>query len=309
VSAVKTSSKKARSRGSGSHQHRFGAHLSIAGGMSNAIREALRLKFDALQVFVKNRRQWRATPLKPDDLARWHELLAASKLAPVVAHATYLINLASSDDALYERSRDACAEELTRCQTLAIPYLVIHPGAAGPQPIEQAVARVAAALNQIFREHPNLRTTVLLETTAGQGTALGRSFAELGEIVALLDQPQRVGVCMDTCHVFAAGYDIRQPAGYQEMIAEAQQAVGLERIHCWHLNDCKGECGSRVDRHAHIGHGKIGTAGFQNVLADRRFRGLPMILETPKGANKKGRNWDRVNVQRLRTIATQVARA
>ena len=277
--------------------------------MSNAIREALRLKFDTLQVFVKNQRQWRAAPLKPDDLGRWHELLAASNLTPVVAHATYLINLASPDETLYERSRNAFAEELARCQTLAIPYLVVHPGAAGPQPVEQAVARVAAALSRIFRDDPGLETTVLLETTAGQGTALGRSFTELGKIIDLLDEPERVGVCVDTCHVFAAGYDIRKPEAYREMIAEARQAVGLERIRCWHLNDCKGACGSRVDRHAHIGQGKIGTAGFRNVLGDPHSRGLPMILETPKGENDKGRNWDGVNVQRLRTIATQVARA
>lgn len=277
--------------------------------MSNAIREALRLKFDTLQVFVKNQRQWRAAPLKPDDLGRWHELLAASNLTPVVAHATYLINLASPDETLYERSRNAFAEELARCQTLAIPYLVVHPGAAGPQPVEQAVARVAAALSRILRDDPGLKTTVLLETTAGQGTTLGRSFTELGEIIDLLDEPERVGVCVDTCHVFAAGYDIRKPEAYREMIAEARQAVGLERIRCWHLNDSKGACGSRVDRHAHIGHGKIGTAGFRNVLGDRRSRGLPMILETPKGENDKGRNWDRVNAQRLRTIATRIERA
>ena len=277
--------------------------------MSNAIREALRLKFDTLQVFVKNQRQWRAAPLKPNDLGHWHELLAASNLTPVVAHATYLINLASPDETLYERSRNAFAEELARCQTLAIPYLVVHPGAAGPQPVEQAVARVAAALSRIFRDDPGLETTVLLETTAGQGTTLGRSFTELGEIIDLLDEPERVGVCVDTCHVFAAGYDIRKPEAYREMIAEARQAVGLERIRCWHLNDCKGACGSRVDRHAHIGQGKIGTAGFRNVLGDPHSRGLPMILETPKGENDKGRNWDGVNVQRLRTIATQVARA
>jgi deoxyribonuclease-4 len=308
VVMVKRRSTKSRKPGESPRGHRFGAHLSIAGGMSNAIREAFRLKLDALQVFVKNQRQWRAAPFEPDDLARWHELLAASKLTPVVAHATYLINLASPDEALYEKSCNAFAEELARCQTLAIPYLVVHPGAAGPQPVEQAVARVAAALNRIFRDRPSLKTTVLLETTAGQGTALGRSFTELGEIIDLLDEPERVGVCVDTCHVFAAGYDIRDPKAYRRMISEARRTVGLERIRCWHLNDCKGECGSRVDRHAHIGHGQIGTAGFRNVLADPRWRSLPMIVETPKGEDDKGRNWDRVNVQRLRTIATQAAR-
>lgn len=273
--------------------------------MHNAIREARRLKMDTLQVFVKNQRQWRAAPLKPNDLACWHELLASGSPSPVVAHATYLINLASADEALYARSRAAFADELARCRTLAIPYLVVHPGAAGPQPVETALARVAAALNQIFREHPDLETMPLLETTAGQGTTLGRSFAELGEIVRLLEEPERVGVCVDTCHVFAAGHDIRDPKAYRAMVSEARRAVGLKRIRCWHLNDCRGACGSRLDRHAHIGHGQIGTSGFRNVLADRRFVGLPMILETPKGENERGREWDRVNLQRLRTIATR----
>ncbi len=273
--------------------------------MHNAIRAALRLEIDTFQVFVKNQRQWRAAPLKPDDLACWHELLAAGSPSPVVAHATYLVNLASSDEALYERSRAAFADELARCQTLAIPYLVVHPGAAGPQPVELALARVAAALNRIFREHPDLETMVLLETTAGQGTTLGRSFTELGEIIRLLEEPRRVGVCVDTCHVFAAGYDIRARDAYQRMISEARRAVGLKRIRCWHLNDSRGACGSRLDRHAHIGHGEIGTRGFRNVLGDRRFVGVPMILETPKGENDRGREWDRVNLQRLRAIAAR----
>ncbi len=273
--------------------------------MHNALREARRLKIDTLQVFVKNQRQWRAAPFDPDDLACWHKLLAAGGPTPVVAHAAYLINLASSDAALYARSRAALAGELDRCRTLAIPYLVLHPGAAGPQPVELALARVAAALNRIFHEHPDLETMVLLETTAGQGTTLGRSFAQLGEIILLLEEPARVGVCVDTCHVFAAGYDIRDPKAYQRMISEARRTVGLKRIRCWHLNDSRGACGSHLDRHAHIGRGEIGTRGFQNVLADRRFVGVPMILETPKGENDSGRDWDRVNLQRLRAIAAR----
>lgn len=303
--AVKKTSPYARQPTTRTYPQRFGAHLSIAGGMHHAIREALRLKFDTVQVFVKNQRQWRAAPIKPDDLERWRELLGTPGFGPVVAHATYLINLASSDDVLHAKSRRAFAEELQRCQTLAIPYLVVHPGAAGSQMPERASARVAAALNRIFREHPDLRTMPLLETTAGQGTTLGSSFEELGAIIARLDEPQRVGVCVDTCHVFAAGYDIRDPAKYAAMVAEARRAVGLKRIRCWHLNDSKGACGSRRDRHEHIGRGQIGSAGFRNLLSDRRFHGLPMILETPKGQTETGRDWDRVNIQRLRTIASR----
>jgi len=307
MTAVKRRSTKEPKPAAPNRPHRFGAHLSIAGGMHRAISAALELKFDTLQVFVKNQRQWRAAPLKADDLDRWTELLDTSGFGPIVAHATYLINLASADNVLYDKSLAAFAEELLRCQTLAIPYLVVHPGAAGQQPAGRAIKRVAAALNRIFSIHPNLVTIPLLETTAGQGTALGRSFEQLGAIIDLLDEPQRVCVCVDTCHVFAAGYDIREPDRYEAMIAEAEQTVGLSRIRCWHLNDSKRECGSHVDRHEHIGHGQIGSAGFRNLLSDRRFRGVPMILETPKGENERGRPWDLVNLQRLRTIASRVA--
>ena len=247
--------------------------------------------------------------LDPADVERWHELRQSRALADVVAHATYLINLASADGVLYERSRQAFAEELLRCDILAIPYLVVHPGAAGEQPREDAIGRVAAALDDIFDHHPDLCAMPLLETTAGQGTALGSSFHELAAIIDRMRQPERVGVCIDTCHVFAAGYDIRDPDGYAAMIAEARRTVGLKRIRCWHLNDSKGPCGAHLDRHEHIGRGQIGTAGFRNVLGDRRFRGLPMVIETKKGENAKGREWDVVNVQRLRTIATRTVRA
>jgi len=282
---------------------RLGAHLSLAGGMANALREAVRLKIGVLQVFVKNQRQWRAPPLKPDDLAEWQKLREKHGFDAVVAHATYLINLASPDEALHQKSRLAFAEELARCDALDIPCLVVHPGAAGEQTAGDAVRRVSAALNRVFQENPDLKAMPLLETTAGQGTTLGRNFKELGEIIRLLDEPTRVGVCIDTCHVFAAGYDIREPSDYERMIREARREVGLKRIRCWHLNDSKGECGEHLDRHAHIGHGAIGAAGFRNVLRDERFHGLPMILETPKGANEKGREWDRVNLSRLRRIA------
>ncbi len=271
--------------------------------MHRAIQEALRLSFDTVQVFVKNQRQWRAVPFHADDLERWFKLLATPGFGPPVAHATYLINLASSDRTLWRRSREALAEELRRCDTLRIPWLVVHPGAAAAQSREAAIARVAEALNRILDEEPHLRTMPLLETTAGQGTSLGQSFEQLGAILARLEQPQRVGVCIDTCHVFAAGYDIRDPAAYEAMIATAADSVGLSRIRCWHLNDSRGGLGSRLDRHEHIGDGCIGRAGFRNVLADPRFRGLPMILETPKGRDARGREFDRINLRRLRSLA------
>lgn len=287
--------------------HRFGSHLSVAGGMTNAIREARRLGFDSVQVFVKNQRQWKATPLDPGDLAAWREARGAA-FGPVVAHATYLINLASADDALRARSVAALVEELHRCDVLDIPYLVLHPGAAVGIERDAGVRNVAASLNEIHTANTGVRATVCLETTAGQGSTLGRTFEELGAIIALLRQPQRVGVCVDTCHVFAAGYDIRDEAVYQAMIDEAERTVGLSRIRCWHLNDSRGDVGSHLDRHEHIGRGKIGKAGFAHVLRDERFAGLPMILETPKETDERGREWDVVNLRALRAIVGGVAR-
>lgn len=283
--------------------HRFGAHLSIAGGMHHALLEAQWLGMDTLQVFVKNQRQWRGALLREDDVERWNELLCAPRFGPAVAHATYLINLASADPALRRRSAAALEDELLRCERLSISYLVLHPGAAGEQPRAQALRRVAEALARILSDHPALRVMPLLETTAGQGTALGARFGELAEIISLSGATDRIGVCIDTCHVFAAGYDIRRTDVYERMVAEAQATVGLERIRCFHLNDSRGACGSRLDRHEHIGHGCIGTAGFRHVLRDERFVGVPMILETPKGADERGVEWDVRNLRRLRRIA------
>ena len=286
----------------------FGTHLSIAGGFHNAIEAAHALRCRTVQIFVKNQRQWRATPFDPADLERWHALYDPAAFGPVVAHATYLINMASPDGALAARSVAAFTEELERCQTLNVPYLVIHPGAATDGEVEAAIARVAEALNGIFAAQPELRTMPLLETTAGQGTTLGRTFEELGAIIRRLNEPQRVGVCVDTCHAFAAGYDLRTAEGYAEMIAAAEREVGLARIRCWHLNDSVGACGSHLDRHAHIGAGQLGTAGFAHLLADARFDGVPMVLETPKGTDERGRDYDRVNLQRLRALATRARR-
>jgi len=283
--------------------HRFGAHLSIAGGMHKALERAFELGCDAVQVFVKNQRQWRAAALRPDDLGRWFELLDRPGFGPVVAHAGYLINLASPDRRLLARSRAALVEEIKRCEMLGIPYLVIHPGSAGASQPRLAIARIARTLNAVFERATTARTRVLLETTAGQGTSIGRTFGEIGEIIGLIGEPARVGVCVDTCHVFAAGYELRQALAYEALVAEIERTVGRERVCCWHLNDSLAECGSHRDRHAHIGQGRIGAAGFRNLLADARFHGVPMILETPKGTDSAGRDWDAVNLRRLRVLA------
>ncbi|MBN2445084.1 MAG: deoxyribonuclease IV [Phycisphaerae bacterium] len=282
--------------------------MSVAGGLHNALTAAAKLRCRTVQVFVKNQRQWRAAALSEEAVELWRTTRVAKRITgPIVAHASYLVNLASVDRALREKSQTALVDELARCDRLGIEYLVVHPGAAGEQRPAQALKRVAAALNRIHKRQPELRTMTLLETTAGQGTALGRSFEELGDILARIAQPRRVGICIDTCHVFAAGYDIRDPSEYDRMIASAWRAVGLERIRCWHLNDCAGELGARRDRHAHIGRGRIGIAGFHHLLSDPRFLGVPMILETPKGQNEIGRDWDAVNLRRLRSLSTRTA--
>lgn len=292
-----------RAKAAAEPTHRLGSHLSIAGGVHHAIEAARALGCQTVQIFVKNQRQWRAAPMDPAAVAAWKRCLGDDGFGPPVAHATYLINLAAADDALLAKSCEAFAQELQRCDVLGISGLVVHPGAAGAQPREAALARVAAALNTIFRSFPDIRCRPLLETTAGQGSTLGRTIDELAAIIELLNEPQRVGVCVDTCHVFAAGYDIRSPAGFRALIDEIDDRLGLDRVRCWHVNDSRGDLGSRVDRHAHIGEGCIGDAGFRNLMQDRRFRDVPMILETPKDDGPDGVPWDAINLERLRKLA------
>lgn len=282
----------------------FGSHLSIAGGLHNAVDGARRLGLQTVQVFVKNQRQWVAPPLKPEDIETWQARCASAPFGPTVAHATYLINLASGDEALRIRSRDAFADELLRCSSLGIPYLVVHPGAAGEQPVETAIANVSRSLDEIFDAHPGITAMPLLETTAGQGTTLGRAVEELGSMIHGTRCAARIGVCVDTCHVFAAGYDIRDRSQYEDLMGAADRAFGLQRIRCLHLNDSRGECGSHLDRHEHIGLGRIGDEGFAHVVNDPRLAAIPMILETPKDERDDGVDWDTVNVNRLRGLIT-----
>lgn len=280
----------------------LGSHLSIAGGLYNAVDGARRLGLQTVQVFVKNQRQWAAPPLTDDDVQAWRSRCAAAPFGPVVAHASYLINLASADEALRLRSRDAFADELLRCSQLGIPYLVVHPGAAVGQPRDAAVANVSRALDEIFDANPRITAMPLLETTAGQGSTLGRTAEELGAMIAGARHADRLGVCVDTCHVFAAGYDIRDRAEYEKLLESAERAFGIARIRVIHLNDSKGACGSHFDRHEHIGLGQIGDDGFRHVLSDPRIARLPMILETPKDERDDGVEWDTVNVNRLRSL-------
>ncbi|MFO7171305.1 MAG: deoxyribonuclease IV [Chloroflexota bacterium] len=267
---------------------RFGAHMSIAGGLHRAFAQGQRAGCDVIQIFSKNQQQWRARPLTAEEIAQFRAEQEASGIRAELVHDSYLINLASPDDALWEKSTAAFRDELERCSALGIPYLVTHPGAHVGSGEEAGLARVAEALNRLFAEGAGPGVTVLLETTAGQGSSLGYRFEHLARLIERSTHPARLGVCVDTCHLFAAGYDIRTPEAYEATFAELGRLVGLERVRAFHLNDSQKGLGSRVDRHTHIGEGCIGLEGFRLLVNDARFAGLPMVLETPKGDDLEG---------------------
>lgn len=281
---------------------RFGAHLSVAGGLHLAFDAAGQARCDALQIFVKNQRQWNAPPLSPEAVRAFREHPEAARITPVIAHASYLLNLASADRGGRAKSLAALTDELQRCEALGLAGLVLHPGSAGDSDMSSAIRRIAAALNDVLADVPDGRCAILLETTAGQGSAVGWRFEHLADILAGVEAENRVGVCLDTCHLFAAGYDFRSAGDYASMIAELDRQVGIRRVRCIHVNDSVKPLASRVDRHAHIGEGEIGLAGFRHFVNDPRWAGLPMILETPKGEDDQGRDYDVVNLSRLRRL-------
>ena len=283
----------------------LGAHVSISGGHINAIDRALADEMSACQIFTKNQRQWRAAPIDPAAAEAFRARWIDSGLKRLVAHDSYLINVASPDDALWEKSRAALADELARCDLLGVPYLVSHPGASLTSSADAGIARVAEAIDRIHDEAPDGQAVLLLETTAGQGTCLGRSFEELAAILDRVADQRRVGVCFDTCHAFAAGYELRDEAGYAATMRAFDEAVGLDNLKAFHLNDSQKGLGSRVDRHAPIGEGELGAAPFGFILNDPRFAGLPGILETPKKEDGDGE--DARNLATLRGLLRQAA--
>jgi len=283
-------------------QRRFGAHMSIAGGLHRALELGDAAGCDCIQVFVKNQRQWRAPALTEDQVLAWRKAQANSDITPIIAHSSYLINLASPDDQLWQRSIDAFVDELERCERLAISALVIHPGAHLGQGIDWGMARVAQALDIIHRRTSGFRVKTTLESTAGQGSCLGDRFEQLATIIERTHEPDRMRVCVDTCHMFAAGYDIRSKRGYAAAMADLIRTVGLNRIAAFHLNDSMTPAGSRKDRHEHIGRGHLGRDAFRRLVNDPRFSGISMILETPKGLDGRGRDLDRLNLATLRRL-------
>lgn len=261
----------------------LGAHMSIAGGVSQALDRAASIGSNAVQVFTKNNRQWAGPPIDPKDVARWEATLPACGIEYAVSHASYLINLASPNPDIWERSVRAHADELHRAHAYGIPHVVLHPGSHTGSGEEAGLAQIVAALNRIHAETSRCSGTLtLLELMAGQGKCLGASFSQLRRVIDQVGDPDRVAVCADTCHAYAAGYDIGTEHGYEAFMTEIEREVGLDKVKCWHFNDSKGALGSRIDRHTHIGEGRIGLQGFGRILNDPRWYGVAILLETPK---------------------------
>ncbi|MEO8195900.1 MAG: deoxyribonuclease IV [Thermoanaerobaculia bacterium] len=266
----------------------LGAHVSVAGGFVEGLRRGTGLACDALQIFVKSPSQWQSKPLLPADASAFRAAHAASAIGPVVAHAAYLINLAAPDPQILAKSRAALVDELCRCEALGVPALVVHPGAHLGTGVEQGLTAIARSLDAVDAAVGGCPTRILLEITAGQGTVLGSRLQHLAAIRAQAESRQRLGVCLDTCHAFAAGYAIDSAAGWDDFLAELDAEIGFELVGCVHLNDSVGTLGSRKDRHANIGDGCLGVEPFRRLLAEPRLLHAPMILETPFGDDELG---------------------
>lgn len=261
----------------------FGAHESIAGGVFNAIERGQRATCDTIQMFNKSNSQWRAKKLGDKELGQYFAAQEETGVTVSVSHSSYLINIASPDKALNKKSYEALKEEMERCELLKIPNLVFHPGAHVGSGEEAGLDAISANISKMFKELKNNNVTLLLETTAGQGSVLGYTFEQLAYIIDKVKDDGPIGVCMDTCHIFAAGYPISDPKDYKKTMKSFDDTIGLDYLKIIHMNDSKKEFGSKKDRHEHIGKGEIGIDAFANIVNDRRLKNVPMILETPKG--------------------------
>lgn len=297
----------------------LGAHMSISGGFEKAVERAVAAGCDCLQIFTSAPQRWPVGPAKParsgKSPSRWksqplseasveafRSAYAESGLRAVISHASYLINLAAADDTLWEKSIAALEVELRRADQLGIPHVVLHPGAHTILTEEQGLERVTAALGRIHDRNQDMAASVLLESTAGQGTCLGWRFEHLQRILESATDADRLGVCLDTCHLHAAGYDLTTATSFQRTLREFNRRIGIERLHAIHLNDSKRELGSRVDRHEHIGSGDLGLEPFRRLLNHRRLKKIPMYLETAKGVDEEGEDWDVKNLEVLRSL-------
>jgi len=260
----------------------FGAHESIAGGVFNALERGKKATCDTIQIFNKSNNQWRAKKLEMDEIDKFFAAIEETGVTVALSHTSYLINLASPDPALNEKSYNSFKEEIERCNLLKIPNLVFHPGSHVGSGEEAGMDRICENMNRVLDAVSDNDVTLLLETTAGQGSNLGYSFEQLAYMIDKVEDKDHVDVCMDTCHIFAAGYGLSDPKEYRKTMKSFDEIVGLDRIRTIHMNDSKKELGSRKDRHEHIGKGYIGLEGFRNIVNDRRLKKVPMILETPK---------------------------
>ena len=273
--------------------------MSISGGVDKAIDRGQKVGCETIQIFTRTPRQWKMREFSQEEVEGFKRKREEAGIDPVFAHDTYLINLGSPDEELWERSIVVLEDELARCDALGLPYLVVHPGSHVGQGEEYGLARIAEALSLVLAKKPGYRAQILLEITAGQGSNLGYNFQQLARLIELTERGEALGICFDTCHAFVAGYEIRTPEGYDATFHELNELIGLERLKAFHLNDAKGDLGSRLDRHQHIGEGYLGLEPFRMILNDERFRGLPMVLETPKGPKMEE---DIENLRALRSL-------
>ena len=280
----------------------LGAHMSIRGGVSMAIERARSIRCTVMQIFVKNNMQWFARPLRPEEIRDFLDHIQRAELLSIFAHANNLINLAATNPQFHGNSIRALSEELSRADQLELPFLVVHPGAHLGAGEEAGLEKIVESIDRVLGGLPKIKTRIALETTAGQGSCLGNKFEQLAYIINRVRQPERLCVCLDTAHVFAAGYDIASEASMRQTLREFNRAIGRDRLVAIHLNDSKTARGSRVDRHEHIGKGRIGLDAFRFIMRDRRFRKVPKVLETPKGDDLRE---DVINLKTLRSLADQ----
>lgn len=276
--------------------------MSIAGGLHKALLRGENLGCETVQIFLRSNMAWNPGRFTDNDRKKFHEAQQKTGITPVVAHNCYLVNLASTDATTLDRSLRATIGELERAEVLGVPYLVMHPGAHLGAGERAGLRKVARGIDRALRSSGTTNVRILLETTTGQGTVLGWRFEQLAQVIALSSFAERLGICYDTCHTFAAGYDIRTRRAYRATMREFDRILGLDKLLCFHLNDARRDLGSRRDRHEHIGKGRLGEAAFGYVLRDKRLAAIPKILETPKGTYRR-RPWDKINLAKLRELA------
>lgn len=270
----------------------IGAHVSISGGLYLSLERGVEVGCTSIQIFTKNQMQWKVKSLSHQEIEKYQQSLATLSIRIVLAHDSYLINLGSPEVDLRDKSRQAFLFEMERAEQLQIPYLIFHPGSHKGAGEEIGLKLIAEGINYVLNRCPEYTLKLLLETSAGQGTNLGYTFEQLRRIIDMINEPGRVGVCLDTCHIFAAGYDIRNKSSYEESLKKFDQVIGVDKLYAIHMNDSQKELGSRIDRHEHIGNGQIGLEGFRLIMNDSTFKNIPKILETPGNLKKFKENLD-----------------